>query len=60
VALCAHSLAEIVAMTRSQRSVHRLLWPLLAFAVALGFAMVLTLRPPPNAEPLHAAEELRP
>jgi hypothetical protein len=49
-----------VAMTRSQRSVHRLLWPVLAFAVALGFAMALTLRPPPNVEAPGAAGELRP
>jgi len=47
-------------MTRSQRSVHRLLWPLLAFAVVLGFAMALTLRPPPNAELLPAAQDLIP
>jgi hypothetical protein len=47
-------------MTRSQRSAHRLLWPVLAFAIALGFAMVLTLRPPLNAELPRAAEELRP
>src|SRR6266566_10106250 len=60
LALRAHPLAEVVAMTRSQRSVHRLLWPVLAFAVALGFAMALTLRPPPHMEAPHAAEELRP
>jgi hypothetical protein len=47
-------------MTRSHRSVHRLLWPILAFSVALGFAMALTLRPPPNVEAPRAAEELRP
>jgi hypothetical protein len=38
----------------------RLLWPVLAFAVALGFAMALTLRPPPNVQAPGAAEELRP
>jgi len=47
-------------MTRSQRSVHRILWPVLASAVALGLAMALTLRPPPNAEAPEAAAELRP
>jgi hypothetical protein len=47
-------------MTRSHRSVHRLLWPMLAFLVALGFAMALTLRPPPDVEAPQAAGELRP
>ena len=47
-------------MTRSHRSIHRLLWPILAFAVALGFMMALTLRPPPNVEAPQAAEKLRP
>jgi hypothetical protein len=34
-------------MKRSQRMVHRALWPVLAVAVALGLAMALILRPPP-------------
>src|SRR5262249_16752375 len=36
LALRAHPLAEILPMTRSHRSVHRALWPILALAVALG------------------------
>ena len=35
-------------MTRGHRAVHRLLWPLLALIVALGFTMALALRPPPE------------
>lgn len=33
-------------MTRKHRFVHRMLWPVLALTVALGFAMALHLRPP--------------
>jgi hypothetical protein len=47
-------------MRRSHRSVHRALWPVLALAVALGFAMALALRPPPDAEAPPAAEGLKP
>jgi hypothetical protein len=36
-------------MTRGHRMVHRLIWPLLAVAVALGFTMALVKRPPPEA-----------
>jgi hypothetical protein len=36
-------------MTRKHRSVHRLLWPVLALTLALGFTMALYLRPPPRA-----------
>jgi hypothetical protein len=35
-------------MTRGHRSAHRLLWPVLALIVALGFTMALALRPPPE------------
>ena len=35
-------------MTRGHRTVHRLLWPLLALVVALGFTMALVKRPPPE------------
>ncbi len=35
-------------MTRGHRNVHRLLWPVLAVLVALGFTMALVKRPPPN------------
>ena len=34
-------------MRRSQRTVHRALWPLLALAVGLGIALALGLRAPP-------------
>jgi len=37
-------------MTRSHRAAHRLLWPILAVLVGLGFALALTLRPPPEGE----------
>jgi len=60
VALRPGPLAEIVPMTRSQRSVHRALWPVLAVAVALGFAMALALRPPPDTGAPQAAQELNP
>ena len=36
-------------MTRGHRTVHRLLWPLLAILVAFGFTMALVKRPPPDA-----------
>jgi hypothetical protein len=35
-------------MTRGHRKVHRLLWPVLAVVVALGFTMSLVKRPPPE------------
>jgi hypothetical protein len=35
-------------MTRGHRAFHRMLWPALALAVALGFTMALVLRPPPE------------
>lgn len=35
-------------MTRGHRAFHRLLWPVLALFVALGFTMALALRPPPE------------
>ena len=37
-------------MKRSHRAVHRVLWPALIVAVALGFALALALRPPPAEE----------
>jgi hypothetical protein len=45
-------------MTRSHRLAHRLIWPVLAVAVALGFGLALALRPPPEIPP--AATEQRP
>ena len=35
-------------MTRMHRSLHRVLWPILAAIVAIGFALALWLRPPPE------------
>ena len=38
-------------MTRAHRSLHRIVWPILAVLVALGVLLALWLRPPPD----HAA-----
>jgi hypothetical protein len=46
-------------MTRSHRSIHRLLWPILALVIGLGFTMALYLRPPPSPAAPPAAEEPR-
>ena len=35
-------------MTRAHRSLHRLVWPVLALLVALGVCLALWLRPPPE------------
>jgi len=35
-------------MRRSQRSLHRTLWPVLALVVGLGTVLALALRPPPE------------
>jgi hypothetical protein len=42
-------------MTRSHRSLHRWIWPVLALAVLLGLTAALALRPPPDP-PTAAAE----
>jgi hypothetical protein len=34
-------------MRRAQRSVHRVVWPILALLIVFGVAMALALRPPP-------------
>jgi hypothetical protein len=49
-------------MRRAHRSLHRVLWPVLALAVALGLAMALKLRPPPKADVPQAIamEEIKP
>jgi hypothetical protein len=47
-------------MRRAHRAVHRALWPILAFAIALGFVMALVFRPPPDAEAPPPAKELMP
>jgi hypothetical protein len=41
-------------MTRSHRAFHRVLWPLLALAIALGFSLALVWRPPPDDPPAAA------
>ena len=35
-------------MTRTHRSLHRLIWPILALLVVIGVIMALWLRPPPE------------
>jgi hypothetical protein len=35
-------------MRRTHRAVHRKLWPLLALALTIGFALALILRAPPT------------
>jgi hypothetical protein len=47
-------------MTRSQQTVHRALWPVLALAVAFGLAMALMLRAPPDVKAPQTTEELKP
>jgi hypothetical protein len=47
-------------MRRAHRSVHRAIWPVLALAIAMGFVMGLTLRPPPDAGASPAAEDVNP
>jgi hypothetical protein len=58
VAFGGGALAQIARppMTRSHRSVHRVLWPVLALAVALGFSLALDLRPPPGEAPAAEAQ----
>ena len=48
LALRSRPLAQIAShsMTRSQRSLHRTLWPLLALALAIGLALALILDAP--------------
>ena len=45
-------------MTRKHRFSHRMVWPALAFLLALSFTMALALRPPPDVP--QAAQEHRP
>ena len=53
VALCARCAGckpgrrKTQAMRRAHRSTHRMLWPVLALVVAVGFALALMLRAPP-------------
>ena len=46
-------------MTRSHRVAHRLLWPVLALSVGLGFMLALAWRPPAAQEAAPAAKEQR-
>jgi hypothetical protein len=41
-------------MTRTHRSLHRLVWPILALLVVIGVVLALWLRPPPE----HAGSSL--
>jgi len=43
-------------MTRMHRSLHRIIWPILALLVVLGVALALWRRPPPE----HAGAALPP
>jgi hypothetical protein len=47
-------------MKRSHRAAHRALWPVLALAVALGFALALDWRPPPDADAPPATQATSP
>jgi hypothetical protein len=38
-------------MRRSQRSLHRALWPVLVLAIGIGLTFALIWRPPPAAAP---------
>ena len=46
-------------MTRGHRTVHRILWPVLAVIVAIGFTLALVKRPPPEPPATPVAEEPR-
>jgi len=46
-------------MTRSHRVLHRMIWPVLAFIVAFGFALALGWRPPPEPAPAAQVEQPR-
>jgi hypothetical protein len=35
-------------MTRGHRTIHRLIWPVIAVVVVLGFTLALAWRPPPE------------
>jgi hypothetical protein len=49
-------------MTRAHRSLHHIVWPILAVLVALGVVLALWLRPPPKeaAVPAIQVEQLVP
>ena len=46
-------------MTRGHRTFHRMLWPVLALIVVLGFTMALVKRPTPAPPTPPTAEEPR-
>jgi hypothetical protein len=41
-------------MTRAHRSLHRVIWPILALIVVLGVVLALWLRPPPEDDDARA------
>jgi hypothetical protein len=41
-------------MTRTHRSLHRMIWPILALIVVLGVVLALWLRPPPEDDDTRA------
>ena len=43
-------------MTRTHRRIHRVLWPVMALVVMLGFTFALVLRPPPEAPAIEQAK----
>jgi len=45
-------------MTRGHRRLHRLIWPVLIFAVGVAFVMALALRPPAEGTAASAPQEL--
>jgi len=47
-------------MTRTHRSLHRIVWPILALLVALGVVLALWLRPPPKDAGMPAVRLERP
>jgi hypothetical protein len=38
-------------MTRTHRSIHRIVWPALAILIAVAFTVALVKRPPPPPPP---------
>ena len=47
-------------MTRRHRSLHRVVWPILALVVATGFVLALWLRPPPEPGQVRAIPRAAP
>ena len=47
-------------MTRRHRSLHRVVWPILALVVATGFVLARWLRPPPEPGQVRAIPRAAP